>query len=73
MKLMVMDMDNLVNVMCDYVDVAQELAANIEADIQSPDRKISSGTVLALSKLVSVGNGLDKMLAIVERKGNKEH
>lgn len=73
MKMVVADMDNLVTAMCDYLDVAEQLALSLESDIKSPSRQISSGTVLALSKLVSLGGGLDKVLSIIESKGTKAH
>lgn len=71
--MIVADMDNVVQAMCAYMDAANELAANIEADVKSKGRTISSGTVLALSKLISVGGRLDKVLSVIEKKGNQAH
>ena len=71
--MIVADMDKMIQSMCAYMDAANELAHCIESDIKSKDRAISSGTVLALSKLISVGGQLDKALAVIEKKGNNAH
>ncbi len=49
-----------------YVGAAHDLAESIEADIKNKTRKISSKTVLALSKFVTASHAIQNMLDHVE-------
>jgi hypothetical protein len=53
-----------------YVDAVAELAATLESDIKAGD-KISSKTVLALSKLVAAARTVERSLSIVEHGKQK--
>ena len=49
-----------------YVNAVADLADSVLKDIKSKDKKISNETVLALSKLTSASETIQKMLDQVE-------